>query len=175
MGRPRYDREKLIKQRRSMLACHPHHCQGAEAVTLHRPPCSPRPTKGRTAGNPAAIPTQRRQQPALSAQERIKKHTFHQEDTMPTWWKVPPVMVTGERTTRCKSMTAVKKQLDLLKSVYRTLKVDCPKFCKFIKTYGNSCFFVLNLFARERGGECVVSLWYYRIDILVHGGSLRSV
>ena len=57
----------------SVLTCHPYHCQGVEVVPIHCPPCSPRPAKGRTTGNPAALPPQRwQEQPALSAQERIK-------------------------------------------------------------------------------------------------------
>ena len=58
-----------------MLACYPYHRQRTETVTVHCPPCSPRPAKGRTTGNPAALPPQRwQEQPALSAQERIKTH-----------------------------------------------------------------------------------------------------
>ena len=41
----------------SVLTCHPYHCQGVEVVPIHCPPCSPRPAKGRTAGNRAALPT----------------------------------------------------------------------------------------------------------------------
>ena len=43
------------------------------------------------------------------------------------------------------------------------------------KTYGNWRSFMLDLSARERGDEGVVSLWHHCFDILMHGRSLRAI